>query len=125
MSELTNKACELAKVLLSDINTYCANYTGMDGRDITTESSLGDLQQILEKGFTLHNYIIEKELNKDKPTINGALLSLEKFMQQLQITRENAEKLRLSNVVQIWNQAKIAVAVLANNVLDEYEEKAE
>lgn len=125
MSELTNKACELAKVLLSDINTYCANYTGMDGRDITTESSLGDLQQILEKGFTLHNYVIEKELNKDKPTINGALVSLEKFMQQLQITRENAEKLRLSNIVQIWNQAKIAVAVLANNVLDEYEEKAE
>ena len=90
--------------------------------------SLGGIimsSEILEEGFTLHNYIVEKKLYENKPALTAAVVELEKFMNQLQINKENAEKLRLSNAIQIWNQTKIAIAVLANTVLDEFEEKEE
>ena len=100
-------------------------YVGMNGKDVVTDSSLMELQEILEEGFALHNYVVEKKLYEGKSKITVATVELEKFMNQLQINKENAEKLRLSNAVQIWNQTKIAVAVLANTILDEFEEKEE
>ena len=121
MKKEVKKACDLSKMLLDQINTYTEKYTGMEGKDVTSESSLNDLQTILEEGFALHNYLIEKDLVKDSPTIGISLLNLEKFTSQLTITKENAEKLRLSNAIQIWNQTKIAIAVLAGAVLDTYE----
>lgn len=125
MTETIKKACDLSKLLLTQIDTYCSQYTGIDGKDITSESSIMMLQDILEKGFALHNYLIEHKLFEDKPIIKSNLLQLEGFMNRLTITKENAEKLKLSNAIQIWNQTKIAIAVLAGSVLDEYEEKAE
>lgn len=125
MTETIKKACDLSKLLLTQIDTYCSQYTGIDGKDITSESSIVMLQDILEKGFALHNYLIEYKLFEDKPIIKSNLLQLEGFMNRLTITKENAEKLKLSNAIQIWNQTKIAIAVLAGSVLDEYEEKAE
>ena len=119
------KACDLSIKLLDQINDYTGKYTGIDGKDVTSETSLEELQTILEEGFALHNFLIEKELYKDQPAITVALTSLEKFMNQLQINKENAEKLRLSNAIQIWNQTKIAIAVLASVVLDRFEEKEE
>lgn len=116
------KACDLSIKLLDQINDYTGKYTGIDGKDVTSETSLEELQTILEEGFALHNFLIEKELYKDQPAITVALTSLEKFMNQLQINKENAEKLRLSNAIQIWNQTKIAIAVLASVVLDRFEE---
>lgn len=121
MKKEVKKACDLSKMLLDQINTYTEKYTGIEGKDVTSESSLNDLQTILEEGFALHNYLIEKDLVKDSPTIGISLLNLEKFTSQLTITKENAEKLRLSNAIQIWNQTKIAIAVLAGAVLDTYE----
>ena len=108
-------------MILDQINNYTEKYTGMEGKDVTSESSLNDLQTILEEGFALHNYLIEKDLAKDSPAIGISLINLEKFTSQLTITKENAEKLRLSNAIQIWNQTKIAIAVLAGAVLDTYE----
>lgn len=125
MIEVVKKACDLSKKLLEQINEYCGQYIGIDGKDIVSELSIMALQEILEEGFALHNYLIEHKLFKDKPTIKSNLLQLEGFMNRLTITKENAEKLKLSNAVQIWNQTKIAIAVLAGSVLDEYEEKEE
>lgn len=125
MKEAIKKSCELSKKLLEQINNYCGQYTGIDGKDIVSEYSIMALQEILEEGFALHNYLIEHKLFENKPAIQNNLLQLEGFMNRLTITKENAEKLKLSNAVQIWNQTKIAIAVLAGSVLDEYEEKEE
>ena len=125
MTEVIKKACDLSKKLLEQINEYCGQYTGVDGKDIVSELSIMALQEILEEGFTLHNYLVEHNLFEDKPSIKSNIIQLEGFMNRLVITKENAEKLKLSNAVQIWNQTKIAIAVLAGSVLDEYEEKVE
>ena len=125
MTEVIKKACDLSKKLLEQINEYCGQYTGVDGKDIVSELSIMAIQEILEEGFTLHNYLVEHNLFEDKPSIKSNLIQLEGFMNRLTITKENAEKLKLSNAVQIWNQTKIAIAVLAGSVLDEYEEKVE
>ena len=125
MNTEIKKACELSKKVLDQINDYMGKYVGMNGKDVVTDSSLMELQEILEEGFALHNYVVEKKLYEGKSKITVATVELEKFMNQLQINKENAEKLRLSNAVQIWNQTKIAVAVLANTILDEFEEKEE
>lgn len=123
MNTKIKKSCELSKKLLDQINVYIEKYTGIDGKDVTSEASLVELQEILEEGFALHNYLIENKLYENKAAITASLVQLEKFMNQLTINKENAEKLRLSNAVQVWNQAKIAIAVLAGAVLDTYEEK--
>lgn len=125
MSIEIEKSCELSKKILDQINDYMGKYIGMNGKDVVTDSSLMDLQEIVEEGFALHNYLVEKKLYENKPTLSSALIELEKYMNQLQINKENAEKLRLSNAIQIWNQTKIAIAVLANTVLNEFEEKEE
>lgn len=122
MTEVVKKACELSKKLLEQINDYCGQYTGIDGKDVVSELSIMALQEILEEGFALHNYLVEHKLFEDKPAIQSNLLQLESYMNRLAITKENAEKLRLSNAIQVWNQTKIAIAVLAGSVLDEYEE---
>jgi len=125
MSIEAKKACELSQRILDQINDYMGKYIGMNGKDVVTDSSLMELQEILEEGFALHNFVVEKKLYESKPKLTAATVELEKFMNQLQINKENAEKLRLSNAIQIWNQTKIAVAVLANTILDEFEEKEE
>lgn len=122
MTEVVKKACELSKKLLEQINDYCGQYIGIDGKDVVSELSIMALQEILEEGFALHNYLVEHKLFEDKPAIQSNLLQLEGYMNRLAITKENAEKLRLSNAIQVWNQTKIAIAVLAGSVLDEYEE---
>lgn len=123
MNTKVKKACELSVKILDQINQYVADYTTAEGKDVTTALSLSMLQEILEEGFALHNYLIENKLYEGKPAIEINLVQLEKFMNQLTINKENAEKLKLSNAIQVWNQAKIAVAVLAGAVLDEYEPK--
>ena len=127
MDEMIKKACDLSKKLLDQINEYCGQYTGINGKDVVSESSIALLQEIMEEGFALHNYLTEHKLYENKPAIQQSLIQLEDYMKRLAINKENAEKLRLSNAIQIWNQAKIAIDVLAGAVLDEYEpiEKAE
>lgn len=123
MNTNVKKTVELSQKIMNQINDYMGNYIGMNGKDVVTDSSILALQEILEEGFALHNFVVEKKLYENKPVIIKGLIELEKFMNQLQINKENAEKLRLSNAIQIWNQTKIAIAVLANAILDEYEEK--
>ena len=125
MDTVIFNCCELSKKLLKQIDEYCAQYTGIDGKDVVSETSLVALQEILEEGFALHNYLVENELYKDRPAIESNLVQLEDYLKRLTINKENAEKLRLSNAIQMWNQTKIAIAVLASSVLDEFEEKKE
>jgi len=125
MNKAIEKSCELSKKILDQVNTYCGQYTGIDGKDVISEYSINDLQEIIEEGFALHNYIVENKLYEGKPAILSNLLQLEDYMKRLSINKENAEKLRLSNAIQVWNQTKIAIAVLAGSILDEYEGKKE
>ena len=125
MDTVIKNACDLSKKLLEQINDYCGQYTGVDGKDVVSEYSIMALQEIMEEGFALHNYLVEHKLFENKPAIQSNLLQLENYMKRLVINKENAEKLRLSNAIQVWNQAKIAIAVLAGSILDEYEPKEE
>ncbi len=111
-------AYKLAEVLLTDIDAHAEAFTSEEGKMIATSDSVMALNKILEKAFTLHKYLVEKELYVGKPSIEIALVELQKYMEKLQINQENAEKLNLSNALQLWNQAKIAAAILACNLLD-------
>ena len=88
MTEVVKKACDLSKKLLKQINEYCGQYTGVDGKDVVSELSIMALQEILEEGFALHNYLVEHNLFEDKPSIKSNLIQLEGFMNRLAITKE-------------------------------------
>lgn len=111
-------AYTLSTKILKDINEYHEKYVSEDGKDVKTQESIMTLNYIIESGFALHKYIVEKELYKERPLIEIPLLEVQKYLEQLQINKENADKLRLSNVIQLWNQTKIAIAMLACGVLD-------
>lgn len=113
-----NKAYELSEKIINDIENYSLKYTAPDGKIIHNEESLAELNTILQEGFTLHKYMIEKNLYEGKPEITAVLIELGKYMEKLQITKENAEKLNLENVILIWEQAKVTIALLACDILD-------
>lgn len=117
------KAYQLAEKIIIDIENYSEQYVSEEGKTITSEDELQALNTIIEEGFTLYKYLIEKKLYEDKPTIICALNELGKYLEKLQINEQNAKKLHLSNVMQIWNQAKVAIAVLACNLLDYRDEQ--
>ena len=119
------KAYELSEKIIKDIEDYSAEYVTDEGKTVTTEGELKALNTIIEEGFTLYKYLVEKKLYEDKPGIIVALNELGKYLEKLQINEENAKKLHLSNVMQIWNQAKLAIAVLACALLDYRDEQEE
>lgn len=112
------KACQLSEKILNDIDTYSDKYVSEEGKVITTEDSVMLLNTILQEGFTLHKYLVEKQIYVGKPELEALCVELQKYMEKLQITAENADKLTLSNAVQIWDQTKLVIAVLACTVLD-------
>ena len=113
-----DKAYSLSEKIINDVEAYSLKYTTPDSNIIHNEESLADLNIILEEGFTLYKYMIEKNLYVEKPEITATLTELGKYIEKLQITKENAEKLNLENVLIIWEQAKMTIAMLACNVLD-------
>ena len=119
------KAYQLAEKIIKDIEDYSAEYVTEEGKTVTTEAELKALNTIIEEGFTLYKYLVEKKLYNIDPSITVAVNELGTYVQKLQINEENAKKLHLSNVMQIWNQAKIAIAVLACALLDYRDEKEE
>ena len=112
------KAYQLAEKIVADIEKYSEEHVSDAGKTITSESELKDLNTIIEEGFSLYKYLIEKDLLKDKPGLVCAANELNKIIEKLRINEKNAKKLHLSNVMQIWNQAKIAIAVLVCALLD-------
>ena len=119
------KAYQLSEKIIKDIEDYSANYVTDEGKTVTTPDELKALNTIIEEGFTLYKYLIEKKLYENDPSILCAVNELGAYVEKLKITEDNAKKLHLSNVMQIWNQAKIAIAVLACALLDYRDEKEE
>ena len=103
------KAYQLSEKIIKDIEAYSEEYVTKEGKTVITEAELKALNGIIEEGFTLYD--------KD-PSLVVAVNELGIYIEKLQINEQNAKKLHLSNVMQIWNQAKIAIAVLACAVLD-------
>ena len=112
------KAYQLSEKILEDINNYSEKYVNEDGKTITTEDAIMTLNNILQEGFTLNKYVVEKKLYEGKPEIEVACSELNKYIEKLQINPENANKLNLSSAMQLWNQCKLLIAVLACNLLD-------
>ena len=112
------KAAELSEIILNEINLYCDMYVAEDGRINHTESSIQMLNDIIEKGFSLYKYCIDKKLYENNPDLVIYLNNVAEYIKKLQITKENANKLYLSNALMIWEQAKVSIAILANSILD-------
>ena len=119
------KAYQLAEKIIKDIEAYSEEYVTEEGKTVTTEAELKALNGIIEEGFTLYKYLVEKKLYDKDPSIVVAVNELGTYIEKLQINEQNAKKLHLSNVMQIWNQAKIAIAVLACALLDYRDEQEE
>lgn len=117
------KAYQLSEKIIKDIEVYSEEYVTEEGKTVTTEAELKALNGIIEEGFTLYKYLVEKKLYDKDPSIVVAVNELGTYIEKLQINEQNAKKLHLSNVMQIWNQAKIAIAVLACAVLDYRDEQ--
>ena len=117
------KAYQLSEKIIKDIEVYSEEYVTEEGKTVTTEAELKALNGIIEEGFTLYKYLVEKKLYDKDPSIIVAVNELGTYIEKLQINEQNAKKLHLSNVMQIWNQAKIAIAVLAGAVLDYRDEQ--
>ena len=117
------KAYQLSDKILKEIEEYSKNYTTTDGKIVTTEISLKSLNNIIEDGFVLHKYLVEKKLYEKYSSLVTLLNEIGEIIKKLQITKTNAEKLNLSSAIQIWQQAKISIALLACEVMDLYEEE--
>lgn len=117
------KAYQLSEKIIKDIEVYSEEYVTEEGKTVTTEAELKALNGIIEEGFTLYKYLVEKKLYDKDPSIVVAVNELGTYIEKLQINEQNAKKLHLSNVMQIWNQAKIAIAVLACAILDYRDEQ--
>lgn len=112
------KAYQLSEKIINDVNEYSEKYIGSEGKYVNTSDSIELLNCILEEGFTLHKYVVEKELYIEKPRIIKALVEVQKYIEKLSITEDNAKKLNISNALQLWEQARIAIAFLACEILD-------
>lgn len=112
------KAKLLSDKIVKEVNEYTDLYMQDDGKLSNTELSLKALSSILEKGFLLVKYIYEKNLHKQYPVLGGICEEIEKYMNKLSTTEENAKKLQLDSALQLWQQSKILIAFLACTVLD-------
>lgn len=112
------KAYSLSEKIIEEVNNYSENNVTSFGKNIYSEESIADLNEIITDGFVLYKYLVEKKYYEGKPRIEYMLNELGKYVEKLQINKENAEKLKLSNALQIWDQAKIVIAALACELLD-------
>ena len=112
------KAYDLAQKIIDGINDYSEHYVTSFGKTIHTEEQLMALNMILENGFTLYNYIVKHEFYEGKPEILTACNEVAKYLEKLEINEENAKKLQMSSALQVWEQARLAIAMLACTLLD-------
>ena len=112
------KAIQLSNKILNEIEEYSKNYVTNEGKIATTNVALQKLNTIIEDGFVLHKYLIEKKLYENNLSLMPLLNSVGNSIKRLQVTEQNAKKLNLSSAIQSWQQAKIAIALLACEVLE-------
>ena len=112
------KAIKLSDKILYDIEDYSKNYVTPEGKIATTSEALQKLNTIIEGGFVLYKYLVEKKLYEKNHSLVPFLNGVGDSIKRLQITEQNAKKLNLSSAIQNWQQAKIAIALLACEVLE-------
>lgn len=117
------KVYQLADKLITLINEYCEKYTSNDGKIIRTEASIGELNRIVEGGFSLYKYLIDKKIYETIPKLTSELDELSGYICKLQMNKENAQKLHLTDALQIWEQCKIVIAYICNDILDYRDEQ--
>lgn len=112
------KAKELSKLIIDRVNDYTNNYMTEEGKNTNTAASLTELNEIIEKGFVLDKYLVEKGYTNKYPVLAGICLELQKYIDKLNTSEENAKRLSMDSALQIWQQAKVVIAFLASAVLD-------
>lgn len=125
INENLETASKLADKLLTEIDTYSKDYISNDGKLAYTQLSIQALNAIIEQGFTLYKYLVEKKLYEEYSELTVPLNVLGGYIEKLQITKENATKLHLSDSLKLWEQAKIAIAILSAQVLELYDNTKE
>lgn len=118
MTSEYKKAVALSEKILIDIDGYFNTYVSNDGKHIKSQDSLKKLNSLLESGFILYNYVVQYKLYNTNTAIKSYTVNLEKIMNKLTINVKNAKKLTLSNAIQIWQQALLTIAVLANSLIE-------
>lgn len=108
----------LCEKLLNAINEYSNHYTNEEGKIAHTETSIAQLNSIIEGGFSLYKYLIDKKLYEKIPAISTHLDTLGSYIEKLQVNQTNAEKLHLSDALQLWEQCKVIIAVICCDLLD-------
>lgn len=117
------KAYKLSEKILNEIENYSKEYTTDDGKIAMTNMALNKLHMIIEDGFVLYKYCIDKKLYKKYSSLIPLLNSVAEIAEKLQVNEINAKKLNLSSAIQIWQQGKVSIALLACEIMDLYEEE--
>ena len=87
------KAYQLSEKIIKDIEVYSEEYVTEEGKTVTTEAELKALNGIIEEGFTLYKYLVEKKLYDKDPSIVVAVNELGTYIEKLQINEQNAKKI--------------------------------
>lgn len=112
------KAKQLAQIIIDKTNAYTEKYMTKDGKIVHSSTSLSELNDIIVRGFTLDKYLVEGGYIEKYPMLAGICAELQKYINKLNTSEDNAKKLSLDSALQIWQQAKIVIAFLASVVLD-------
>lgn len=109
------KAKELATKLLDIIDAYSEKYY-TENKVIRTEQSISELNRIVEGGFSLYKYAVEKKLYEGNKELTVHLDELGKYAEKLQINAENAKKIHLSDALILWDQCVVLIAAVADDI---------
>ena len=112
------KSYELAKKVIIEINDYQEKYTSFEGKHIITDDAIKVLDKIIHDGLILYKRVIDKKVYVGKPEIISILNDMNKLLEKLQINEENAKNVNLSSGLQLWEQLKVMIALLASYVMD-------
>ena len=115
---INEKAYMLSEKIVNDVNNFYSTFITEEGKIVPSQDMVRDLGIIIEEGFTLHNYVVEKKLYEGKPTITIDVLELEKQMSSLEMTEENSKKLDLQSAMNAWKACEVIIAKLACDLLD-------
>ena len=116
--KIGDKAYSLSEKIVKDINDFNSIHVTEYGKVVPSQDMIRDLGVIIEEGFVLHNYVVEKKLHEGKPTITMDVLELEKQMSYLEMTEENAKTLDLQSAMNAWKACEVIIAKLACDLLD-------
>lgn len=115
---INEKAYMLSEKIVNDVNNFYSAFITEEGKIVPSQDMIRDLGIIIEEGFVLHNYVVEKKLYEGKPAITMDVLELEKQMSSLEMTEENSKKLDLQSAMNAWKACEVIIAKLACDLLD-------